>query len=240
MFDVLARAMRHPFDYVGVVQTHTLFLHEHHIDGDDVHTFIFRMPKPFAWRAGQHAIFTLPGQAVRDKTWRPFSIASSPHEGFVQIGTRLPPEPSDFKKKLLRLHPDDPVRIFGPFGEFHTRGRRQHIVGIASGIGITPFRALAYDVTHGHTPDTRLTLIHRAVGTHPYQSVFAGWRNPKLQTNFVHTKAEVTRAITDAFDLHGNRAAYYISGSPSMLTETVAFCRSLGIMRVTTDPFKGY
>jgi NAD(P)H-flavin reductase len=240
MFDLLTRAFFHPFDYIGVVRCRTLFLISHTESDDNIHTFVFKPTKPLTWRAGQHAIFTLPEANVNGKTWRPFSVASSAHEGVIQISTVIPSEASDFKKKLLRLRHDDPIRMYGPFGEFHASRKKQHIVGIAGGIGITPFRALAYEISRRHLLNTRLTLIYSAREAHTYRHEFSTWQNNYLRVMYVHTKEDVEHALKTQYDLHGNRADYYVSGSPAMITSISAYAQTLGISKIVSDPFKGY
>ncbi len=239
MLDVLTRALRHPVDYAGVVRSRTLYLRDHQELGDNIHTFVFGMNKPFTWQAGQHALFTLPGQDVRGKSWRAFSIASSPREGVVRIATVIPDSPSDFKKKLLCLRHDDPVRIFGPFGEFHARGT-QHIIGVAGGIGITPFRALAYDSMRQHQEGTRLTLIYSARSTFAFKDELDSWQNDRFRITYVHTPEEVGRALATYAELHKNRAHYYISGPPGMIIAVQDSYTKLGIRKIVHDPFTGY
>lgn len=239
MLDAIARALRHPVDYAGVLRTHTLHLRDHQALADNVHTFVFGMDAPFTWKAGQHALFTLPGQDVRGKSWRAFSIASSPREGVVRIATVIPDSPSDFKRQLLRLRHDDPVRIFGPFGEFHARGV-QHIIGVAGGIGITPFRALAYDIMRQHLKDTRLTLIYSARSAFTFKDELDSWQNDRFRISYVQSPEDVQRALALYAELHKNRAHYYISGPPGMIDAVRDSYTKLGITNIVNDPFKGY
>ncbi len=240
MIDLLTRALRHPTDYLPALRRRTLFLQAHYQESESVHTFVFTPTQPISWRAGQHAIFTLPEADVQGKTWRPFSVASSPHEGVIQISTTIPPTPSDFKKKLLTLRDDDPVVMYGPYGEFHAHQKAQHIVGIAGGIGITPFRALAYEIAHNHAPRTRLTLIYAASGAHPYRAELEHWQHNRLRIHFVSSPEEVFARLKERFALSGNTADYYISGSPAMITSLTGGATKIGITHIINDPFKGY
>ena len=242
MIDVLKRAVRHPLDYHRVLYTTTLIFKEKIEEQPGVWSFIFIPTRPVTWLAGQHAIFSMPGRKVSGKTWRPFSVASSMHEGVIRIGTNLPPTPSDFKQKLAALAPGDTIRMHGPFGEFHASKKPDVIVGVAGGIGITPFRALAYEIAHGHLPTTSLHLIYTARALHTYEDELAKWctMTNQLTVEYVQTPEEVDAALTAAIAKHKNAARYFLSGAPAMITSLIAKCRAQGITRIVNDPFKGY
>lgn len=194
-----------------------------------------------SWKAGQHAIFTLPNKKVQGKTWRPFSIASSPHEGVIRIGTTIPDTPSDFKKKLYTLAPSEKIHMRGPFGEFHAKKSTDPIIGIAGGIGITPFRSIAYEIAHGHISNN-LHLIYASPEAYTYGSELQSWvdASPNLSIEFVHTPEEVNWALNEQIHEHHNNAQYYISGSPRMISSLIDACHQKQITRIVNDPFKGY
>jgi len=240
MINLLKQACLHPIDYVGVLKTRTLIFKEKLARENGIYTFVFEIAKPFNWKAGQHAIFTLPGKNVQGKTWRPFSIASSAHEQLVMIGTNIPDTPSDFKKKLMVLVPGEEISIHGPFGEFHTADKPRQIVGVAGGIGITPFRALAYEIARGYLPDTKLTLVYSAKDSYTFKDELDSWQNENLEIIYTHTPNEVNSAIHNQFNIYSNEADYYISGSPGMIGAIRKNLQKLGIKKIVNDPFRGY
>ncbi len=234
--------LTHPVDYSGVLKSHTITFKEKVEEIPGVYSFVFTITEPLTWKAGQHAIFMMPDKKVTGKNWRAFSVASSPNEGVIRIGTNIPPEPSDFKKKLMELTPGETIRMHGPIGEFHASEKEQQIVGIAGGIGITPLRSLAYDVAHGHLPETNLTLIFSAKDKYPYQRELDAWQKQsnQLEIIYTHTPEEVNGALQKQFEIHGNDADYYISGSPGMISALRKSCKKMGIKKIVNDPFKGY
>ncbi len=243
MFDVFSRAVLHPIDYSGLRRVTSLRFREKVEIEPNVWTFVFEPNTPLTWKSGQHAIFTLPKQNVIGKSWRPFSVASSPYEGLIRIATNLPPTPSDFKQKLMALRSGDEIRMIGPFGEFHLNKKPETIVGIAGGIGITPFRALAYDIAHGHTaPNTKLHLIYSARNHHPFGTELEQWqaRSDKLTVSYIHTPEEVSAALHETSTLYPRSTRYFISGAPQMITALIKNIRALGIKTIVNDPFKGY
>ncbi len=243
MLDVITRALRHPIDYSGILRSTDLEFIEKIDEGDDVWSFILRADKLPSWKAGQHAIFTLPGKPVEGKSWRPFSVASAPSEGVIRIGTIIPPEPSSFKRYLAALAPGDTVRMHGPYGELYLRPGMKRVVGVAGGIGITPFRSIIADLDHTKN-DARLTLIYSAKETHAYQAPLDDWsrQNPNLDIVYTDAPEEVEAELEKQTALHQNDADYLLSGPPGMIEALRQKLRSLGIRprRIHNDPFKGY
>lgn len=241
MLDVIIRALRHPLDYILVMNRRGLVLEEVKKEIGDIYSFIFRMPDPFDWKAGQHGIFLFPDKKIEGKSWRAFSIASSSSEQVVRISTIIKENPSDFKKNLLLMKQGDKLTMHGPFGEFHTSPRISHIVGIAGGIGITPFRALITDIARGIIANTQLTLIYSALGQHPFKEEFdalAG--HPAIQIIYTSTPPEVNAALDEQIQKAGNGASYFISGPPGMITAIREKCKNAGITHIVNDTFKGY
>lgn len=241
MLDVLFRALTHPREYAGIFQKRSLTFIEQQHEGERYYSYIFRPTQSFDWHAGQHGVLFLP-TSKHDKGLRPYSVASSPHEKVVRFGTMIPEPHSEFKEVLNTLTPGAEVVFRGPFGEFHASGKTQHIIGIAGGIGITPFRAIAYDIAHGHLPDTRLTLIYSATAVYPFRATLDQWmtQTDNLDIIYTRTPEETQAAITNQWNVFGNAADYYISGSPGLITGLTSHCRSLGVRHIVSDPFKGY
>lgn len=241
MIDVITRACLHPFDYVGIVRQHRISLRNRIEEGHDIFTFEFEKPARCNWKSGQHAIFRFPDKAINGRTWRPFSIASSPHEQVVRMSTIISADPSDFKRNLLSLQPGDELVMNGPFGEFHAGNGPQHIVGVAGGIGITPFRALAYDIANDHT-HTKLTLIYGAQhDAYTFQKDLEEFQHSdKIEVKYLVTPEEINTELDYQWHTHGNLAAYYISGAPRMIGALRETLKKKGAAKIVNDPFKGY
>jgi predicted ferric reductase len=78
---------------------------------------------------------------ARDSWWasHPFSL-SAPNDGSLRITVKAL---GDFSGRIRRMRPGTRVLVEGPFGSFTERARRREkVVLIAGGIGITPIRAL--------------------------------------------------------------------------------------------------
>lgn len=243
MLDLLWRTLRHLNDYLPARHCYNVTLIEKRHEGGDIYSFFFTPPPEATWRAGQHAVWYLNNSQITDpKPWRAFSISSSPHEEIIRITTRISETPSEFKKQLLAHTPGATLRMRGPFGEFYPHHTPTHIVGIAGGVGITPFRALAYDIAHGHIPQTQLTLIYASSADHIFAHELQTWSElqPAIQVIYTHTPEETSRAVHDAITNHQNTVEYFLSGSPGMITSITKDLRAQGITHIVSDPFKGY
>lgn len=244
MWDVIIRAVRHPLDYFPVIFRRTLILQEITQESADIYSFIFKPKAPLRWKAGQHGIFMFPigsGKRLGGKFWRAFSIASSCHEGVVRISTIIKEEPSEFKKNLRAMKPNDVLTMHGPFGEFHTSKKICRIVGIAGGIGITPFRALIKDIASGVIAETKLTLIYSALGVYTYKEELDTLvKHPSIEIIYTHTPDEVKAEVDAQIAQHGNSASYFISGSPGMIKAIRASLKQKGMRHIVNDSFRGY
>jgi len=241
MFDFLRRAFSSPRDYWTILRWQRITLLRHEDHGDGVHSFIFEKPVRLTWKAGQHGVWWFFDWRLRGKNWRAFSIASSVHENEIRISSNIPPEPSPFKRKLLSLTPGSSIWLQGPFGEFHAHDYPQ-LIGIAGGIGITPFRALAYEIANGHNTQSALDLIYSARAEYTFKSEFDTWSNqsPKIRVSYVHTPEEVQLSLHQHVAIHSKETPLLLSGPPGMITAITNSCHAEGFTKVISDPFKGY
>ena len=128
------------------------------------------------WITGRqlHRLGAEPGQFFR---WRfltkqlwwagnPYSLSAAPSADYLRITVKHAGEHS---RQLAGLRPGTRVLAEGPFGAFTAgRRRRQKVLLLAGGVGITPIRAL-FESLPGAAGD--LTLIYRAHS--PSDVVFA-------------------------------------------------------------------
>lgn len=243
MLDVISRACRHPLDYSGIRRVTNLEFKEKIQENDTTYSFIFSAPKLPTWKAGQHAIFTLPGKRVEGKTWRPFSVAAAPHENVIRIGTIISPEPSSFKQNLMSLGAGDQVRMYGPYGELYLRPNMKKVVAVAGGIGITPFRSIIADMAHeGNNLDFH--LIYSAKAEHVYQADLENWKAklPNLKISYTATSDEVNAELNKLVAENGNDGHYLLSGAPGMIEalRQSLLAQKIDRSRIIHDPFKGY
>ncbi|GAY74021.1 FAD-dependent oxidoreductase [Lentilactobacillus kosonis] len=202
----------------------------------------FASDKKFTWRPGTAGMFTLPHQKHTGSGFRFFSIAAVPSEHTIIIGTRTGKEPSAYKSVLINLKPGDRVNLRGPIGTFGIKNPDVPAVMIASGVGITPFRAMALSLP-GHA--TRASeLIHSSHGFHLFTADFANVANQDENFSYlpVESGKEAQAKILTSIDKFGNDAYYYLSGSSKIVKANKQFLKQNGISsnRIITDIQIGY
>ncbi|OGG85878.1 hypothetical protein A2392_00490 [Candidatus Kaiserbacteria bacterium RIFOXYB1_FULL_46_14] len=244
MLDVLLRALRHPISYSKIYRVTNLTFKEKIHEVGDIYSFIFTSEYLPNWRAGQHAIFTIPDKPVEGKAWRAFSVASAPHENEIRIGTIVSSEPSSFKQQLSSLQTGEKIRMYGPYGELCLNEKMQKVIGVAGGIGITPFRSIVKDLSE-KSSTLKLQLIYSARDNqHTYRNDMEKCRERNQNISIIYTASpeEVNAALENAVAENHNDAHYLLSGPPKMIESLRLKLLGLGISRkrILNDPFKGY
>ncbi len=209
---------------------------------DDYYIVRLRPAPGVTWIPGEHGIFRLPLRDVRAWNWRPFSVASIPEEGVILIGTRTGPKMSPFKRLLLHLEKGSPVKLNGPFGWFKVKDATSPIVLFASGVGITPIRAILMSLRQDTSRD--IEIVYASGGRYLFgEEIEAIVRENPRMTLYKTTDPESTRAQLSALtEKHGNRAYYFISAAPGVIGSVRKHLRSRGIRRkrIVDDTFWGY
>lgn len=206
----------------------------------EYYVFTFSIPDGVSWRPGEHGIFRIPD--VQGKKWRAFSVASTREDGVIRIATRISDNPSAFKERLKGFEAGDTIRMRGPFGWFVVRDRTAPIVGIAGGIGITPFRALL--AAQQNDQSREIHLIYSTRDKHLFQEDFENLSeiNPKISVSFVHGREAVDTELKVHASKYGNQAYYYLSGPFAAIQANRKMLKKLKISgnRMIQDPFLGY
>lgn len=218
----------------------------------------FRLPagRKLYFVPGQYMEWTLPHHGVDARgNRRTFTIASSPTEPLVHLGVKFFEPASSFKKALQAMKPGDHISIGQLSGNFiMPSSKRQELVFIAGGIGVTPFRSMVQYMidTRQHRPVTIFYLINEASEA-AYHEVFEAAKPNGVRVVYVVAKgapATGQHGYTGYLDEHILRhevpglakTRVYISGPPAMVENFKPVLITLGVKRrqMVTDFFSGY
>lgn len=198
----------------------------------------------FTWKPGQHGVVFLPGRdkALKGRKFRGFSFASIMSEGKLLLGTRTGKSISDYKQILLSLKPGDQVQLRGPMGDFVIKDAVSPVVFFASGVGITPFRALLKSLEH----DTKrpIEMVYASSQYYLFGDDIQAIVDQNDQMHLYKTAhVEDTNAkLSELAERYQNNAYYYISGAPSVIKSVTKNLKQKGIKgkRIISDEFLGY
>lgn len=228
-------------DFIGLKNKNKLDVMEVKNEYMDYYTVKLKLNGKVHWRPGEHGAFTLPDNKVRGKKWRAFSVASVVEEGYLLIGTRTGKNVSSFKENLINMKRGDKVNVIGPFGWFTLKDDTSPIVLIASGVGITPIRALAKELERD---ESRLVeIIYAAKDYHLFKDeIKCIAQNNKNITLHLVKKEDMQEKIRESANKYKNFAYYYISGSFGIIKMIRKQLKKQGIKgtRLVHDPFFGY
>lgn len=141
----------------------------------DTYDFIFEADKKIDYQAGQYMEWTLQHNGADSRgNRRYFTLASSPTEGEITLGTKFYPNPSSFKKALLSLQAGEKVAASQLAGEFTLpKDSNKGLVFLAGGIGITPFRSMVkYLLDTNQKRDTVLFYSNKGIKDIAYKDIF--------------------------------------------------------------------
>jgi ferredoxin-NADP reductase len=225
--------------------------------GSQLYEFDFLPSQRFTFLPGQYLEWTIdPVHADSRGNRRYFTIASSPTETEVKLGIKIGEKHSSFKQHLLELSAGDTIMASQLSGDFVLPAdKKQKLVFIAGGIGITPFRSMAKYLTD--TKEKRdITLFYACSNGNDfiYQNTFEAAQAIGMKTIYVITHTEVVpkdwagetgRLDADMLQKHLSHCTdyhYYLSGPNAMVESYGKLLSELGVPRsqITTDYFPGF
>ena len=178
------------------------------------------------FKAGQYTHLRL--SSLETKRVHEFSFASAPDDNEIWFSVHVRGKGSYkqslYKENLLSLKPGDSVELFKIKGNFLLPEEpNQHLVFIAGGLGVTPFRSMLRDIELKHLSFT-VTLVHVDRGPYLYESELS--QMPIEQYRVTRTEVGSTlENITKKFP----KAVYYVVGSPNFAQDINDKLRPLGI-----------
>jgi len=207
----------------------------------DYYTVRIKNDSDVSWTPGDHAIITLPGKKIQGQKYRVFSVASTPDEGIILLGTRTGKEKSSFKKELLTMKAGEKVGVRGPFGWFKVQDETSPIVLFAGGVGITPIRSLLKQLEFNTNRPVEVVYSSSEYYLFGNEIEEITVNNSKITLYKVSSIEETTAQLDKLVKQYGNSAYYYNSGAPVVLKSVKKRYIDSGIQkkRIIADAFMG-
>ncbi len=224
----------------------------------NMYDFVFSSDKKFNFKAGQYLELTL-GHKKPDNRGirRYFTIASSPTEENIRFGIKFNQESSSFKKILGAMKPGDELVAGQLAGEFVLpEDKKQKLVFIAGGIGVTPYRSMIKYLLDNYDYRTITVFYSNSLASAIVYSDIFDQAQKKMKAKIVYT---LTNADSIPSDWSGQKGTineqmiraqipdyadrlFYISGSNSMVVGIEKVLRKMGIEKkqIKTDFFPGF
>ena len=225
---------------------------------NNTYSFNFKTDQDFIFRPGQYLEWTVPHEDTdASGIRRYFTIASAPTENNVEIGVKFPNNPSSFKRQLLNMNLDEEVVGSQLAGDFVLPAdKNQHLVFIAGGIGITPFKSMIqYLLDKGEKRPITLLYSNKKFEDIAYFDFF-NMAKDKLGIDVIYTLTDTESVPAGWSGLRGRIGAttitknipdyenclYYLSGPTSVVYSFRRLLLVLGIKRknIKTDYFPGF
>lgn len=194
-----------------------------------VTTFRFASPAGFAFIPGQFAMFHFEDDP---KTWRAYSICSSPAKAseFFEVTAGMVGAFSD-RLGVLKPGGEHGLIARGPFGKWTYDGSLAHAVLISGGTGITPFRAMCALKRDGGKAGL-LTVCYSAKTPDDliFRSEYAAWKEAGIVVHPRITRPQDAKAPwvgltgrwtpTELLKIADDtKAVYYLCGPNKMVQE---------------------
>ena len=185
---------------------------------DNVWAFRFEADTPISWTPGQFIRIELPHDNPDDEgTKRWFTISSTPHDGYIQITTRV--TDTTFKQALAALPIGGTINLVEqPDGDFVWQESEKPLVFIAGGIGITPFYSMLKARGHSGQPVSATLIYNGRTDELPFKVEFeeASRRHPEFKVHYVIGEQLTTEKLTELVP-NISSSQVYISGAESMV-----------------------
>ena len=202
-----------------------------------VRTFRFKSPAGFRFIPGQFLMFHF---ADDPKTWRAYSICSSPvkAEEFFEVTVGMV---GAFSERLgaIKAHAEGGLVVRGPFGKWVYDGSVPHAVLVAGGTGVTPFRAMCLlKIEMGIAGKVTLCCAAKTPEGLLFRDEHQAWREKGINVNEKVTQAgaaswkgETGRWTADTVFAAANDAAavYFLCGPNGMVKELKEGLTGLGV-----------
>jgi CDP-4-dehydro-6-deoxyglucose reductase len=196
----------------------------------DVIELYFESNPPFHFEPGQFISIFVPGAGPGGRDLRrAYSIASAPEKGMFELCVKLV-EGGPGTQYLHSLKIGDSLKGMAPYGDFTYKTKHgKHVMFIATGTGIAPFRSMLLSKIFAENPPETATLLFGA--RKPHDLIYAEEMKSILIDRFVVTLSQPTEQwvgfkgrVTDWLranesNIHWSETEFYLCGNGAMIDE---------------------
>jgi ferredoxin-NADP reductase len=209
-----------------------------------VWSFNFAIQKPLDWQAGQHVVLFGKSQGGK-RVRRAFSLSSAPNEKTLTITTRIHEKPSEFKRMLKMLKKGDMLNLRGPIGKLVIDSKSDtEYAFLATGIGITPFRAILKAMAENGTKNKVTLFFAGNKDNHFFRDELSelNAKMPNIKIKYIYYPDRLMGSTIE--ELLGEQllsTTFFLSGSSKMIKSYRRTLTGLGVSRrnIKSDTFLG-
>lgn len=212
---------------------------------NNIYSFWFEPEWQLRFEPGQYLDITVPhaGHDNRGQT-RTMSLTTIPSDDLLAITTKIPVNPSSFKKELMDLTPGAEVKLAEPMGDFILpKNPAVPLVFIAAGVGIAPYASIVRALQHKEQQrDIQLIYIARDQESMAFTSLIdeCDW----LKTTRIFTRERPSPDSKELLQIiqPDNQKLIYLAGSEPMMERYWLEFMQHGVNRqqMVLDFFPGY
>jgi ferredoxin-NADP reductase/Na+-translocating ferredoxin:NAD+ oxidoreductase RnfD subunit len=221
----------------------------------DVTEFVFTLERPLRFTPGQYLEFTLPHTHPDARgNRRYFTIASSPTENVLRLGSKFYDKGSSFKDGLQHLQSGDKLMAGQLAGDFVLpHNLQQKLAFLAGGIGITPFRSMAkFLIDTPQQRDIMLLYMNKTAEEIVYRDIFEAAAPLGLRTVYTLTDSQPKGWTGRSGRIDGSMVRqeipdyperiFYLSGPHGMVTAMKKVLVEIGVKpeHIKEDFFPGF
>lgn len=213
----------------------------------------FDIPEPYRAIWAQAGLFNLMA-ALKEPTFRAYSMANYPLEPHFMFTIRIEPPPGNTNlppglgsSYLFGLKPGDGLALSGPFGEFQIKDSPREICFIGGGVGMAPLRSQIFDllknrhatgkITFWYGARSRLEMLYDSefkalAREHPNFSYHAALSDPAPGDNWEGAVGLIHEVCHERYlrqHADPQEINYYLCGPPLMLGAALQMLDSLGV-----------
>lgn len=188
---------------------------------DNIWSFVFEPEHSLDYEAGQYVRVRLDHPNPDDEgPKRFFTNSAAPHEGVLQITTRL--TGSTFKNALdkLKVGDTDLEMINPPEGDFLWQDTDRPILFVAAGIGVTPYHSILKERVHDGKQIPATLLYNGRTDALPWKDLFAEMSaaHPEFSVVYQIDERISEEKLRSRFPLL-NDSLVYLSGPEQMVED---------------------